>query len=114
MTIEWDIIHVLQTRRFNLHDEIELQKEMRDAMAAFSPVQSYPLDKTSLIDFFIDGIGIEVKIKGSRKKIYDQCKRYCRFQQINSLILVTNRSMGFPPEINGKPCYIVHLGKSWL
>lgn len=67
-------------------------------------------------DFFIplEGITIEVKIKGNAKKIYRQCERYCVHEKTKQLILVTNRSMGFPKELNGKPCYVINLGKGWL
>lgn len=109
-----DIIKVLSINKFNLQDELELQREMREALRWFSPKQSYPLNKSDIIDFFIDGIGIEVKIKGGRKKIYSQCERYCKHDQIKTLILATNRAIGFPNEINGKPCYVVNLGKGWL
>jgi hypothetical protein len=68
----------------------------------------------SIIDDF--RIGIEVKLGATQKRaIYRQCVRYCSFPQvIDELIMITNTSMGFPPEINGKSCYVLNLGKAWL
>ena len=72
------------------------------------------LDKDNIIDFLIDDIGIEVKIKGGKREIFRQCTRYCEFERVKTLILVTNISMGFPPTINGKDCYLFKLGQAWL
>jgi hypothetical protein len=83
------------------HDFINLQRE-------------YVLDEHNRPDFYVAGVVIEIKISGSAKDIYRQCERYCQFPDVHSLILVTNRSMGFPKEINGKPCYVLNLGKAWL
>lgn len=110
----FDVIKVISNGKFNLQDELELQKQMLQALSVFNPIQSHPLSKADIIDFFIDGIGIEVKIKGGRKAIYKQCERYCKHDEVKALILATNRAIGFPPEINGKPCYVVNLGKGWL
>ena len=77
--------------------------------------REYYLDKENIVDFFIsNGVAIEIKIKGNAKKIYKQCERYCQFEQVKLLILITNRSMGFPKEINNKPCYFLKLGEAWL
>lgn len=109
------IISVLQNR-FPLEVEKETQaaieQKFKDNGIEYS--REHKLDQNNIPDFFIDGIAIEIKIKGNAKSIYKQCERYCQFQEVKSLILVTNRSMGFPKEINGKPCYFINLGKAWL
>jgi hypothetical protein len=67
-------------------------------------------------DFFhlTAGIIIEVKIKGSKIAIFNQCVRYCQHDQVTALIICTSKAMGFPGRINGKPCYYICLGKAWL
>ena len=109
------IISVLQNR-FPLEVEKETQaaieQKFKDNGIEYS--REHKLDQNNIPDFFIDGIAIEIKIKGNAKSIYKQCERYCQFEEVKSLILVTNRSMGFPKEINGKPCYFINLGKAWL
>lgn len=103
-----DVIKILSSTRFPL----EKEKETQAAGIVFN--REYKLDPVNIPDFFIDGTAIEVKIKGNARQIYRQCERYCQFDDVKNLILVTNRSMGFPKEINGKPCYFVNLGKAWL
>lgn len=105
---------LLSTSRLSLHDEMTLQREMTALLAPLDPANPYRLDDKNIIDFFIKGVGIEVKIKGSRQEIYRQCVRYCGFEEIQCLVLVTNRAMGFPKEINGKPTYVINLGLAWL
>lgn len=77
-------------------------------------VREYRIAKDIIPDFFQDGIAMEVKIKGSARSIYAQCKRYCAHERVRALILVTSRNMGFPAMINGKPCYYINLSEAWL
>lgn len=111
-----DVIKILSSTRFPLEKEKETQaaieKKFTEAGIVFN--REHKLDPINIPDFFIDGTAIEVKIKGSAKQIYRQCERYCKFDEVKNLILVTNRSMGFPKELNGKPCYFINLGKAWL
>lgn len=107
----------LKGKKLFLNDEKVLQLEIYQLLAGPAGAQlerEKHLSEKNIIDFFIDGLGIEVKIKGSRKQIYRQCERYCQFQEVKALILITNVSMGFPEQINGKDCYILNLGKAWL
>lgn len=110
------IISILSSHRFPLEKEKETQAEIEKKFIQngikFS--REHHLDPDNIPDFFIDGIAIEVKIKGNARSIYRQCERYCQFNGVKVFILVTGRSMGFPPAINGKPCYVVNLGKAWL
>lgn len=113
------ILSILNNKRFPLHNEKSLQAAIEMELLRNLPdwmvTREYMLDKNNTIDFLIHGdYGIEVKIKASKMAIYRQCERYCQFDKINSLFLVTNTSMGFPKEINGKDCYIINLGKAWL
>lgn len=112
-----EIIKLLSDHRFDVHDEKRTQEQVEKALAfrkiAFH--REYKLDEKNIPDFLVEGgIAIELKIKGSKKAIYRQCERYCQFDQVKELILVTNRSMGFPQEINGKSCYVLNIGRAWL
>lgn len=113
------ILTILGSKRFPLHDEKALQASIYDIFLSNLPTSTvdreFILDAKNTIDFLINGkYGVEVKIKASKRAIYKQCERYCQFDSIESLILVTNTSMGFPEQINGKDCYILNLGKAWL
>ena len=110
------VLKILYSNRFPLVVEKETQAaiEQRFKENDIEYSREHKLDEKNIPDFFIDGIAIEVKIKGTAKNIYRQCERYCQFDEVRKLILVTNRSMGFPKEINGKDCYFINLGKAWL
>ena len=110
------IIQTLSNVRFSFEDEKALQVAIarRLTMAGIPFIREFRLDKNNIFDFYWEGLVVEVKIKGGAKKIYSQCKRYCQFKQVTGLVLITNRSMGFPEEIAGKPCYVINLGKAWL
>lgn len=111
------IVLILKKYRFNLSDEKLLQAELEEILLRNYGERMFRekrLDKKNIIDFLIDGIGIEVKIGGSKKAIYQQCVRYCSFEEVKSLILVTNVAIGFPKEINKKDCFVLKLGQAWL
>lgn len=111
-----DLIKVISSSRFSVDNEKNTQAEIeRKIIESGIPYKrEHHLDAINIPDFFIDGIAVEVKIKGTAKTIYRQCERYCKFDEVEKLVLVTNRSMGFPKEINGKPCYVINLGRAWL
>jgi predicted AAA+ superfamily ATPase len=110
------LMNALSSRRFSLENEKELQRQIFEALDPIVSIEREArLDDRSIIDFLTDdGIGIEVKIKGSAREILRQCERYAKLDQVKSLIIVTNRSMGFPASLNGKPCWVVNLGRAWL
>ena len=106
------LFEYLKGQKLPLQSEAELQKAILKFLPEAQP--EYRLDPKSRIDFFVNGIGIEVKIKGQARAIYKQCERYCGFDQIQALVIVTNRSMGFPKEMCGKPIFVFKLGTAWL
>lgn len=112
------VLKILYSHRFPLAVEKETQAAIEQKLVDNGIIEysrEHKLDEQNIPDFFIDGsIAVEVKIKGNAKQIYRQCERYCQFEEVKKLILVTNRSMGFPEKINGKDCYMVNLGKAWL
>jgi hypothetical protein len=113
------IIAELSKQRIIIYDEKSVQKQIFDILAMnyyqFNHMsREFRLDSKNIIDILIEDIGVEIKIKGSPKSIYYQCERYCQFDQIKKLVLITNKVMRLPKEINGKPCYIYNLSKNWL
>ncbi|MFK4135909.1 hypothetical protein ACI2KR_27045 [Pseudomonas luteola] len=111
------IRRLLHTNRFPLTDE----KETQAAIAELFVREGVPferevsLTKDDIVDFMVYGtIGIEVKLKGQRKKIFAQLSRYAQHERVEQLILLTAASMGLPEEIEGKPAYVMSLGQGWL
>ncbi len=112
------VFSALKHQRFTLQDEKILQTEISDALN-FSWIghhREFRLDNESILDFFLPtyGIGMEVKIKGRPRSILRQCERYAAFPCVKELIVISNKSMGFPEQINGKPVYFLKLSNAWL
>jgi len=109
-----NVAGVLRSYRFSFCDEAELHlgigKALTEAGVRFDP--EYHLDDAGRIDFFIDGLGIEVKIKESRNSVMRQLMRYAKHDAITSLILVTTRNQlrAMPSHLNGKEITVVYIG----
>lgn len=65
------------------------------------------------IDLLIDGgIGIELKVHGSMRKVQAQLRRYAKSEQITSLILISSRlqaGIGQEDQVGGKPLFVLVL-----
>ncbi|CDX26836.1 conserved hypothetical protein [Mesorhizobium plurifarium] len=111
-----DIMTVLCRCRFPLTDEKELQaaiaREFNDAGMDYG--REHRLSERDVIDFRLGDVGVEVKIKGSKRSIYHQMERYAEHEVLKELVLISNVPMGFPPALNGKPVYFLNLAKAWL
>jgi hypothetical protein len=107
---------IISAGRFSLENEKKLQIELEQKLTenGISFLREHHLDKKNIPDFFISGLAIEIKIKGNAVKIYKQLERYASFPEVKEVLLITNRSMGLPTEINGKPSYMIRLGRAWL
>lgn len=111
------VLQTLRGRRVNLTKEKETQREIEGFLRSpFGDMleREKHLSAEDIPDFFIRGVAIEVKIKGNKRAIYNQCVRYCSYPQVEALILITGIRMGFPEEINGKNCYVFNLSSAWL
>lgn len=111
-----EFLAVIRRNRFTLTSETQLKDQMASAMvlAGIRFERERPLDSRNRPDFMVGEFAVEVKIKGSARAIFRQCERYAAFDEVGGLILVTNRAMGFPETINGKPAYLIDLGRAWL
>jgi hypothetical protein len=111
------ICNLLAGHAFDLENEKILQNEIGKVFLGNSIpyIKEYKLDDKNIIDFMVfDDIGIEIKIKGSRMDIYQQCVRYTKFDLIKEFILITSKGLYMPESINGKPVYRMSLASSWL
>ncbi len=110
------VFKYLSSSKFDLTDEKRTQEGIATILSAagVQHQREHRLSDSDIIDFYLDGIGIEVKLKGTKKNIYRQLRRYAIHPDIRALILLTNVSMGLPGEIEGKPVYFLKLGNAWL
>ncbi len=110
------VANLFKGQCFNLQNEKLLQGEIEQLLLssgiAFEREQA--LSKGSIIDFLVLGVGIEVKLKSSAKSIFKQLLRYCQFDEVESIILVTNKIIRLPSSINKKPALVINLGAAWL
>ena len=66
------------------------------------------------IDLMCGGVGVEIKRgRVERAKVLRQLARYAACEQVAGLILVTEKSLGLPREIDGKPVRVVCLNRLW-
>lgn len=112
------VLYALRQCRADLTNEKNTQRQLHQALTDKNCifVREHRLDEKSIPDMFNaeHGIAIEVKIKGRKKDIYKQLLRYSQFEAVKILILCSNKALGLPAQIGGKPCYFIHLGKAWL
>ncbi|WP_165228425.1 hypothetical protein [Aquisphaera insulae] len=111
------IIGLIRSAKIDLSSEKRAQADVEQVLTqtgiAFE--RELPLTDSDIIDFMVEDIGIELKLKGARKKeVYRQLCRYARHPRVGSLILASNLSMGLPAQIEGKDAYFVRLGEAWL
>lgn len=106
---------LLNKQRFELHNEKALQADIERVLKENDVpyMREVRLSMDSIIDFIVEGVGIEIKLSGSPKSIHRQCERYCQFKDIEALMLVTNKAMKLP-QINNKFTYVLNLGIAWL
>lgn len=112
------IIGLIHSQRIDLSSEKAAQADIEKALTAAGVVhrREVRLSTADVPDFLLaDGAVIEVKVKGARKTdIFRQLQRYADHDAVSALLLVTNITMGLPPEINSKPVFFASLGRGWL
>ena len=119
MTTEQVILRVVQLverNRCSLQDEKRTQVDLAKVFAedGLNASREHRLSTNDIPDFFVDGVVIEVKIKGQRTAIYRQIERYCMHPEVKGIVLVTSKSILLPPSINGLPARVASLSKAWL
>lgn len=117
-----EILNKIQTsiknKKLNLSNEKllqnDLEKYFKESNLDFK--REFKIGSNSILDFFIDGLAIEVKIqsKSSNLNIYKQLEKYSEFEEIKNILLITSKSLSLPSQINNKPLYILNLSKSQL
>lgn len=110
------VVTALRSARLPLEREKETQAVIAATFdaAGIGYRREVDIGKRDIIDFLVNGIGIEVKIGGAKRAILKQCTRYCETGKLSALILATNVAIGFPREVAGVPCFVVSLGRAWL
>lgn len=110
------IIRLLSSVRLQLRRESALQQQIESVFigAGLPFEREVRLSASDRIDFMVGDVGVEVKVGGSRRAIYEQLVRYAKHESIQALILATGVATVLPREIEGKPVYIANLSVAWL
>ena len=111
------IASLIHGHRIDLSSEKRVQEAIEGILTTAGIVfeREKKLSVTDIPDFVVENIVIECKVRGARKMdVYRQLCRYAEHDSVHVLMLVSNISMGMPPEINGKPVYCVSLSRGWM
>jgi len=104
--------------RGEVRTQADLHKHLCDSLPGIKDaiVREVRLCPEDIADIWVNGIVIEVKLKGnsSAQAIYRQVKRYARHEPVKSVILATNIAMDLPRQIEGKPAFVASLGQGWM
>lgn len=110
-----NIVAALSTLRAVSASEKELHGAIGRALTAAGLAWSAEVDlgRDGRIDFLVEGgLGVEVKIKGSRQDLLIQANRYAACASLSGLVIVSRRSnhvSGLPPTLHNKPLRGVYL-----
>jgi hypothetical protein len=116
-----ELCEIIAASRCRLSNESQTQADIHAALCARMPalasgvVRELRLSSRDRVDIWANGIVIEVKLGAARAMdIFRQMSRYAGHDAVEALILATNKAIALPPSINGKPAYVLSLGRAWL
>jgi len=97
-------------------EEYDIHAQVAEALgAAGLPYEhEYKLAPRCRIDFRVGRVGIEVK-KGrpATSELTKQLRRYLLSDELDAVIVVTQRVTRVPETIHGKPVYLISLNRLW-
>ena len=111
------IIDAISTLRAPLQQgEYDLHRLVMDALASADVpfAHEVKLGPRCRIDLLCGGVGIEIK-RGAvdKARILQQLAKYAACEQVEGLILVTEKTVPVPHAINGKPVRLICLNRLW-
>lgn len=75
----------------------------------------YYLGPQNRVDFLTSG-GTAIEVKKGRphmNSLLNQIERYLSFNKVKGMIVVTEKGLPLPNEINGKPVQLISLNRLW-
>ena len=96
--------------------EYDLHRLVMDALdtASLPWEHEVKLAPRCRIDLMCGGVGIEIKRgKVEKARIIEQLRKYAACEQVEGLILVTEKTVPVPHAINGKPVRLICLNRLW-
>lgn len=93
-------------------NEDDLQRGIALALddAGIAYQREHDLGRAGRVDFFVDGIALEVKVRGGRAEVVRQLHRYAEHESVAEVLLVTpSLRLDVPLELTGKPVSVCRL-----
>jgi hypothetical protein len=110
------VIAILRQYRFPLSSEKACQAAIAEGFdeQGIKYSREHQLSPSGIPDFLVGTTAVEVKLQGSKASIFRQCRRYCEYEGVDNLILVSNIAMGLPATVAGRGLWLHSLGTGWL
>lgn len=85
-----DLISLLKHWKLPTSNENRLQAALEQVLVELElPFEREKRLETGIIDFCVDRLGVECKVKGSYPSVMEQVARYCCSQEIDGILVVT-------------------------
>ena len=110
-----EIARILKGYRYNFGTEIALQDGIERVLKenGIGHRREVRLGDAGIIDFMVERIGVEVKIKGSPSAVGRQVLDYLGRPELDEIVVVTSRALSASylrvPELAGKKVTVVDL-----
>lgn len=108
-----DVAQVLRGVDMHFGHEAELQQALDEVFhdQGWDAEREFALDgsRDSIVDFFLDGLAIEVKVDGTSIAVLRQLQRYAACEEVRELLLVTTKHRhrdAVPETLLGKPVHV--------
>lgn len=109
-----DVVAAVRHGRYRYTQETQFHLGLEAAMTAagLAPVPEVRLTARDRIDFLVDRVGVEVKIKGTADALHRQLLRYAASDQLDELLVITTvpQHRSLPPTLNDKPLTVLVIG----
>jgi hypothetical protein len=113
----FDIINALSQVRISSRldeDKIHLEIMRIFDICNIKYQHEYDLIPHKRFDFWLDGVVIEVKKeKPSKITLLNQLNRYTKIDEIKAIIVVLEKTMDLPKQLNNKPIFTCSLNINW-
>jgi hypothetical protein len=107
------VAKLLRGYRLPVSNEADMQRAVEEALQFEAvPYQREVVQGGDRIDFVVEKVGIELKVKGSVAPVTRQLFRYALWEGISELLVVTSvgQHLGLPRQLNGKQI-VVHVAR---
>lgn len=112
-----EVINVLSTIQISRTlNELDIHKEIKTALQSHGIrfIHEYKVCTGKRFDFWINGIVLEVKKrKPTKASLLSQLDRYTKVRKVKAVIVVLEKNIDIPKEINNKPIFIKSLNENW-